>query len=353
MSWPAFWGKTNWKTILLMPLSRLVCQEAARRLHKFRSASVSKSSKAVVIVVGNIVVGGSGKTPFILWLVKRLQQQGLKVGIISRGYGGKSKKWPQWVDAQSSPEWVGDEPVLLAKHLKCPVVVAPKRNQALTMLQQEAQPDVIISDDGLQHYGLARDIEIVMVDAKRLWGNRLCLPAGPLREPLTRLDEVDFIVYNGVKPSDEGLSGSGVNEQACALKSFEMALQPVRFRQVADPQQERPLHAFKAQSVQAMAGIGYPQRFFDTLETLHIEVDGRPFADHQAYRLSDFDWVKDEKPLLMTEKDAVKCLEIAQKLQKYNWWFLEVEPQADEVLFDKLYARIRSVKSSTGLNSKS
>lgn len=344
MSWPAFWMKTNWKTALLMPLSRLVCKEATRRLHKFRSTPVPATSRAVVVVVGNIVVGGSGKTPFILWLVKRLQAHGLKVGIISRGYGGKSKNWPQWVDAQSSPERVGDEPVLLAKHLKCPIVVDPNRNQALNMLQQREEPDVIISDDGLQHYSLARDIEIVMVDANRLWGNRLCLPAGPLREPLARLDEVDYIVYNGLKPIDGGLIDSEVNQQACALKSYEMALQPLCFRQVADPQQHRPLHAFKGQSVQAMAGIGNPQRFFDTLERLEVEVDGRPFADHQAYRLSDFEWVKEEKPLLMTEKDAVKCSEIAQKQQKHNWWFLEVEAQADEALFDKLYAQINSVK---------
>lgn len=336
MSWPTFWSQTNWKTTLLSPLSRLVCWEARRRLNRFIQSPPPKKGKAVVIVVGNIVVGGSGKTPFIIWLVNKLQQQGLRVGIVSRGYGGKSERWPQEVGANSDPQQVGDEPVMLAKQLGCPVAVSPKRKEAIALLEHKYAPDVIISDDGLQHYGMARDIEIVMVDAERRFGNGYCLPAGPLREPASRLQQVDFIVYNGDLPKTIEYP----------QKSFAMQLQPVCFHRLSDYDETLPAEAFSGQSVNALAGIGNPQRFFDTLSRLGIHADGKAFADHHAYRASDFEGYGDEKPLLMTEKDAVKCSKFAQTGQKQNWWYLEVAPQADQVLFDSLYDRVKSLRQA-------
>ncbi|MDG6773159.1 tetraacyldisaccharide 4'-kinase [Thiomicrorhabdus sp. ZW0627] len=333
MSWPSFWSRTNWKTTLLKPLGSLVCWEAKRRLERFRQFPPPKPTGAVVIVVGNVVVGGSGKTPFIIWLVRQLRQQGLNVGIVSRGYGGKSKHWPQEAHPASDPKQLGDEPVLLAKQLQCPVAVAPQRCQAVALMMQRHDIDVIVSDDGLQHYELPRDIEVVMVDAQRQFGNGLCLPAGPLREPKERLQQVDFIVYNGNMPKSIEFP----------QKSFAMQLQPVCFRQLTNPKNTLPANAFAGQSVNAIAGIGNPQRFFDTLNELQIEVEGRAFADHYAYKSADFTEYGDEKPLLMTEKDAVKCSEFAQSGQKNNWWYLEVEPQADEALFEPLYEQVRSL----------
>lgn len=357
MSWPAFWQQRGWQAKLLWPLSKLVCWEATRRLAVFNADPPIKQTQAVTIVVGNLVVGGSGKTPFIVWLVKQLQSKNLKVGIVSRGYGGKSSQWPQLVTEESDPKLVGDEPVLLAKQLQCSVAVSPVRVDAVTLLEERNQTepfDVIISDDGLQHYGLARDIEVVLVDAQRLWGNGLCLPAGPLREPKARLNQVDYIIYNGEQNNHTVSDGSDVCvPQSWQQKSFTMTLQPVCFRQVANPKNTLPPSAFSGQSVTAMAGIGNPQRFFETLKTLSIKADEHPFKDHYVFSEEDFASFNSEKPLLMTEKDAVKCTKFAsntstqQNAQKMmhkpkNWWYLEVAPQADKALFDRLYQQIHS-----------
>ena len=347
MSWPTFWQQTGWQTKLLLPLSKLVCWEATRRLTAFNAHPPAKKTQAVTIVVGNLVVGGSGKTPFIVWLVKELRAKNLKVGIVSRGYGGKSSQWPQLVTAESEPSLVGDEPVLLAKQLGCPIAVSPIRADAVALLEERNQHsplDVIISDDGLQHYGLARDIEVVLVDAQRLWGNGLCLPAGPLREPKARLNQVDYIVYNGQPVINTSASESEQSKE-WQQKSFTMTLQPVCFRQVANPQIIQPTNAFSGESVTALAGIGNPQRFFDTLQTLDIVVDGHAFKDHHAFNEGNFTKLGSEKPLVMTEKDAVKCLSFAldRRTQKArNWWYLEVAPQVDEVLFNRLFNQIQN-----------
>lgn len=337
MSWPSFWmHKTGILVRVLQPLSRLVCAEAARRLQRFRSQTPVQASSAPVIVVGNVVVGGSGKTPFILWLATQLQNQGLKVGIVSRGYGGKSKQWPQLVTADSKPALVGDEPVLLAKQLGCGIAVSPKRSEAIVLLEAQCQPDVIISDDGLQHYAMARDIEIVMVDAQRGFGNELCLPAGPLREPLERLKSVDCIVLNGELANSALQQTLSVYDDKC----FNMTLVPVCFCQVADPEKTRPIDAFSGQTVQALAGIGNPHRFYETLKGLSMQVGACDFPDHHSYTVADFAKFDPQKPLLMTEKDAVKCRQIAQQQPDLNLWYLQVKPEADAALFDKLYQRL-------------
>ena len=349
MSWPHFWMHKTWKTRLLWPLSKLVCWEAARRLKRFKISSPPRKTAATVIVVGNLVVGGSGKTPFIVWLTRALQAKGFRVGIVSRGYGGKPQVSPQWVTPVSDPVQVGDEPVLLAKQLGCPVAVSPKRVEAVQLLNEKGSLDIIISDDGLQHYALARDIEVVLMDAERQIGNGLCLPAGPLREPMARLPNVDFCVWNG-------LSGSQTFpiEPAGKVMHFRMALLPVRLRQVMNPSVMLELTLdeagrvadFMGEKVEAIAGIGNPTRFFNSLKSLGLEVASQAFSDHHKFQWSDFKAKDPQKRLIMTEKDAVKCIGLAKQHQQSNWWYLEVSPCCDDDLLTQILIKSKQPHGS-------
>lgn len=328
MSWPMFWLKADWRTRLLTPLAKLVAWVARRRLARFRQAP--PKSAGLVLVVGNIVVGGAGKTPFIQWLGNVLTKRGLRYGVISRGYGGQAKHWPQWVDANSEPSLVGDEPVLLAQRLACPVVVSPKRDQALDYLLARAELDIVISDDGLQHYALARDIEVVLLDASRPnqgLGNGLCLPAGPLREPVARLAEVDFVVFNGSQPSSLAFESA---------PTAEMTLVPNYFYALSSPDDKREVSAFAGQCGYGLAGIGNPARFFQSLSDLGIQLETLDFADHHAFSESDFKALDPEKPVFMTAKDAVKCRQFARP----NWWVLEIDPQCSAEFEQALISRI-------------
>jgi len=338
MSWPVFWTKKTWRTRLLWPLSKVVSWEATRRLKNFNQLPPAKQTLAKVIVVGNLVVGGSGKTPFIIWLTRQLQARGLKVGIISRGYGGQSNSWPLLVTAESDPSQVGDEPVLLAKQLGCSIAVSPKRPEAIRLLNDTESLDVIISDDGLQHYALARDIEVVLIDSQRQFGNGLCLPAGPLREPLARLQHVNLCVWNGLDEQADFPISKDIQPF-----QYRMSLRPLRLRQVKNPEKViaiRPDFSndlpFNGEEVNTIAGIGNPNRFFETLEALGFDVCSKAFADHHDFQLKDFQVFGDEKRLLMTEKDAVKCFELAKRYQKDNWWYLEVAPSCDEALLTQV-----------------
>ncbi|WP_044406361.1 tetraacyldisaccharide 4'-kinase [Thiomicrospira microaerophila] len=318
MSWPSFWLKADWRSTLLSPLAKLVCSVAAKRLAAFKRNP--PEAPGLVVVVGNIVVGGAGKTPFIIWLGQRLQQKGWRFGVISRGYAGQSKTWPQTVSADTDPHLVGDEPVLLAQTLGCPVVVSPKRAEALAMIQARYDLDLVISDDGLQHYALARDIEIVLFDASRPnqgLGNGLCMPAGPLREPVERLAQVDFVVLNG----ENLLAKPDFKCQYLA----QMQIKPLHFYRLTDVKDCRPINAFAGQTGYAVAGIGHPQRFYQTLDSLGIVPIPLDFADHHAYQLSDFAKLNRAMPLFMTSKDAVKCQTFAQP----NWWVLAIAPECD------------------------
>lgn len=328
MSWPSFWLKADWRSRLLTPLSQMVCWWARRRLERFRQTR--PQSPGLVIVVGNIVVGGSGKTPFIQWLGRQLKARGLSYGVISRGYGGQAKAWPQIVTPDSPPGLVGDEPVLIAQSLDCPVVVSPKRAEALDLMLSRFDVDVVISDDGLQHYALARDIELVLLDSGRAnngLGNGLCLPAGPLREPAKRLNEVDFVVFNGDQPSGFEFSPPAIGQ---------MQLKPDYFYALNQPGKRFDIHKFAGQAVYAMAGIGNPARFYETLQVLGVKVEPLNFSDHHAYRLEDFKSLDPQKPVLMTAKDAVKC----QKFAADNWWALEVEPECSDPFAQNLLNHI-------------
>ena len=233
-----------------------------------------------VIVVGNLTVGGVGKTPLVIALAKHLKARGFRVGIVSRGYGARIQQFPYHIQLDDNANAVGDEPLLLAQKTQVPVVIAPKRVEAVSYLLKHHAIDVVISDDGLQHYAMGRAIEIVVIDGKRGLGNTLCLPAGPLREPKHRMKKADFIVVNG---------GDWPN-------TYRMDFIPGPIYPNALP---------KGVSVAAIAGIGHPERFFDTLTNLGITYTPYRFSDHHQFVPSDLD--VQEKVVLMTEKDAIKC----------------------------------------------
>ena len=277
----------------LLPLSALYCAVVSVRRWAYRVGIRNIHRLDVpVIVVGNLSVGGTGKTPLVTWLAQFLRQQGYRPGLVARGYGGKASRWPQAVTAGSDPAFVGDEPVLLAHATGCPMRVAPDRVAAARALLAEHNCNVILSDDGLQHYALGRDIEIAVIDGERRFGNGQCLPAGPLREPASRLKDVDLIVANGAAQAGEFAMQVHAGE-AINLVSGE----------------RRALESFRGQPVHAAAGIGHPARFFTALQDAGLTVEPHAFPDHHAFRPEELAF--DDGAVLMTEKDAVKCRRFA------------------------------------------
>ncbi len=253
-----------------------------------------------VIVVGNITVGGTGKTPLIISLAKLLKDEGFKVGIISRGYGGD--KLAHIVTINSDPKQVGDEAILIAKQTDCPIAVAPLRVEAGKLLLEHADCNVILSDDGLQHYALHRDIEIAVIDGERRFGNSYCLPAGPLREPITRLNSVDFIVVNGKRTEANEVEMHITGDTAVNMVTGE----------------RKPLSSFATEAkLHALAGIGNPDRFFKLLTNAGLSFTSHSFPDHHVFESRDINF---KETVLMTEKDAVKCTEFATQ----QHWFVPV-----------------------------
>ena len=302
-----YWYSINIISLLLLPLAGLYCSLSYLRAVLYKTGLISSYRAPVpVVIIGNISVGGTGKTPLIIELVKQLQAQGRKPGVISRGYGGQSKNWPQAVNESSTADLVGDEPCLIFKRTSCPVVVGPNRQKDIEMLLQSSDCDIILSDDGMQHYALQRNLEIAVIDAQRLFGNGFCLPSGPLRESVSRLQSVDIVLFNG---GDENQPAFSMTALRC-----EPVRDSVRDRESVD------LAVFKGKTVHAIAGIGNPQRFFNMLEQFGLKVIPHAFADHQNYSQSDliFD---DEYAVLMTEKDAVKC----KSFDLQNLWSVPVE----------------------------
>lgn len=302
----ALWYGRSRIYLALWPLAVLfraaaACRRAAYRVGWPRSVDVG----VPVIVIGNISVGGTGKTPLTIWLAERLAEHSYRVAVIARGYGGSSAEWPLRVTAASDPAIAGDEPCLLARRLRCPVAAGPDRVAAACSLVDDFQLDVILSDDGLQHYRLARKAEIVVIDGSRGLGNGQCLPAGPLREPRSRLREADAVVING---GDFERSGA-----------FRANMHPVRVVEL-DSGTQKSLEDFRDRRVHAVAAIGNPERFFDLLEAAGIEVDPKPLADHA--RIGDHDLLFDDAdPVMITEKDAVKC----SGLDTRNVWCVVTE----------------------------
>lgn len=293
----------QWLSLALLPLSWLFGLVVACRRFAYRSGLLRRVRlDRPVVVIGNISVGGTGKTPFTLWLATQLQARGVRVGIVLRGYGGKSAEWPRDVSGDSSPREVGDEAVLLASRSGAIVVAGPDR-VAAARRAIERGAEIVLSDDGLQHYRLARDREIVVIDGRRGVGNRRLLPAGPLREPVDRLAQADLRVISWRDGSSRSLTPVASTIQACGRLTQAIAL-------VGG--ETRPLEAFKGSRVHAVAGIGHPQQFFAALQELGIEVAPHPLPDHAQPGAADIRF-DDQLAVLMTEKDAVKCRAIADR----------------------------------------
>lgn len=328
-SWQAAWyGNRRW-SFWLLPLTGLfILLSALRRyiLLKWQQTSLATP----VIVVGNISVGGTGKTPLLITLVKWLQAQGYTPGIVSRGYGGKAEAYPYLLTADSTAAQAGDEPVTIYQQTGCAVCVGSDRLAAARVLEDQGC-DLLLSDDGLQHYRLGRDIEIAVVDGQRGVGNGWRLPVGPLREPLSRLSTVDWVVVNSPAPHFE-LTG---------LADLYFIPMQIHARALVNlvTGDTYEIASLSAQPVNAVAGIGNPQRFINTLSEAGITSHLHAFPDHHAYSASDlkFDNVW---PVVMTEKDAVKCKDFAQP----NWYYLSINASLPDAFWPAFAQRITRVK---------
>ncbi len=328
-----------WLVPLLLPLAGLFyLLSSARRLTFRLGLSKSYQVGRPVIVVGNIGVGGNGKTPVVLHLVELAKTLGLKPGVISRGYGGTAEVYPYLLDKTSTTIQAGDEPILIYQRCKVPVVVGADRVANAQMLVEQGC-DIIISDDGLQHYRLKRELEIIVIDGKRLFGNGFLLPVGPLREGIWRLQHADMLIYNGSKPSDV----ETINNNTSLLMKL-AASEVIQIKTGEKLSLENFLMQW--QSVNAVAGIGDPQRFFDTLQGLGFDLEHQQgFVDHKDFTIDDFNQFKTDLPLLMTEKDAVKCQSFAQD----NWWYLPVNAQFckqdEQALLNRLQTIVKTKTS--------
>ena len=314
----AWYQKSTW-LVLLVPLSWLF-----RAISRFRRIVLQwrfqgQSYAMPVVVIGNISLGGSGKTPLIIALAKALSERGYSVGVVSRGYGGASAQYPLVVGPDTLVSQSGDEPLLIAKKLGCPIVVDPNRARAVEKLVKSFSCDLILSDDGLQHYRLHRDVEIAVVDGRRRFGNGYTLPAGPLRESPRRLKEVDFIIQNGgiVEPDDPGTYI--VQLETSGLRRFGSS-ELIGFDQWVE-----------STNIHAVAAIGHPERFFESLRQMGFKVDSEPKNDHQTLTARDIGF-DDDLPVVITAKDAVKY----QDLVPDNLWVLEVEMALDNEFVSSL-----------------
>ena len=315
---------------LLLPFSGLFWLLLGLRRFLYGSGVLRTHKAAVpVVIVGNITAGGTGKTPTVLWLIGALRERGFRPGVVSRGYGGSKSDSSMRVEADTDPAVAGDEPVLLARRGQCPVVVDPDRVRAAAMLAEDGA-DVIVADDGLQHYRLARDYEICVIDGSRGLGNRRLLPSGPLRESAERLETVDQVLVNGVlQGSEYELTTAEQNAIAFELVATEVCR--------LNGSLTRPIERFAGTTVHAVAAIGNPRRFFDLLRSQGIQVIEHIFPDHAALTRKDLDF-GDAFDVFMTEKDAVK---LGAEL-KDRFWYVPVGLQMDPVLAAPLLEQIES-----------
>ncbi len=339
------WQRRGGGALIFLPFTLLFSAVTAARRFLYRRRILPVWRAPVpVIVVGNITVGGTGKTPLVLEILEILQRRGWTPGVVARGYGrvprgehdplGVVRVFPD----VATPEHFGDEPVLIARRSRVPVYISADRPAAARALLA-AHPDVnvLVSDDGLQHYGLARDIELAVVDGERKFGNGLPLPSGPLREPVSRLREVDAVIVNG-----------GWSDTIPAQKQFAMQLGRERFVSLANGEERSSAEfalALRGRNVAAVAGIGNPERFFEHLARLGVAARRHPFADHHAFQPAELKLASAEI-VVMTEKDAVKCRAFADA----RMWYMRVDailpPDFDEFLLTRLATARRSADGS-------
>ncbi len=311
--------------LLLVPLSWLFGLVVWLRSFLYKISWLKSTRLAVpIIVVGNITVGGTGKTPVVIWVTELFKAAGYSPGVISRGYGGIASSWPQQARADSDSRVVGDEAKILAKQTSCPVAVGPNRVDNAQALIDHHQCDIIISDDGLQHYALQRDIEIALVDGERRFGNGYLLPAGPLREQEIRLKTVDFIICNGLANKGE----------------YRLRVEGEQAINILDESKIVMLRSFSQTPCHGLAGLGNPSRFFNHLKKFNIPFESHAFPDHFKYKEKDINF-NDDKPVLMTEKDAVKCTIMAGE----KHWYVPVKAQMSKKLGLALLSLIKEKKN--------
>lgn len=318
------WYRDTLLSRLLAPLGWLYCAVMqARRLTYRLGLLRSFEAGAPVIIVGNVTVGGTGKTPLVIWIARHLAAMNRRPGVVTRGYRGAARSWPQWVTADSDPAEVGDEPVVLARRAGCPVIADPDRVRGARWLVREQGCDVVISDDGLQHLRLARDIEIVVIDGTRRFGNGRCLPAGPLREPVARAAQADALLVHG----DPAAGEWGMRLNATGVHSLSGGS-----TMAAGSLRRTPVHA--------IAGIGFPERFFRELERQGFELVRHAYPDHYPFQPADLQFA-DGLPIIMTEKDAVKCRRLVPT--GAPCWYLAVEAEPDPRLGPWLTERLAEI----------
>ncbi len=325
-----FWYSNSKFVWIFWPVSLifLLMVKIKRALYQLKWISSNRFKKPV-LVVGNITLGGTGKTPFINQLIRLLAENGIKAGIVSRGYHSKINSYPHQVVADNTASQVGDEAFMqyadlnVRSALNIPIVIDPVRSQAVDYLIKKSDVDLVISDDGMQHYKMDRDIEVLLFDGERQFGNQLILPFGPLREPVSRLKTIDFVIQNGLNKNN--ISAYSVHLKASKLVHLKTG-------------KEISTNDFSKNKVNAIAGIGNPGRFFKSLEQVCIVKNKTALADHYVFTLEDFKQFNDEV-VVMTEKDASKCYSFAAD----NWYYLKVEMDFGKKLTNQLLESIKKV----------
>ena len=317
----AAWYRADWWLWLLRPLELFFRSFAAVRRQCYRWGLLTRyQPETPVVIVGNITVGGTGKTAVVIALVEALQGMGVRAGVVSRGYGATASHYPYTVTDASAADECGDEPLLIYRRTRCPCVVDPARATAVASLVDSFDVDVVISDDGLQHYALARSMEIVVLDAERGVGNGFCLPAGPLREPASRLRSVDYVLHRG---GDDPMTG--------------VRYQPDGLVNIRSGERRPACPESVGNRVNAVAGIGQPMQFFESLRLLGFEIEQHEFPDHHNFSPADLSGLPD-RPIIMTEKDAVKCTEWAGD----NAWYLSINVQVPNAVIQAVAALARN-----------
>jgi tetraacyldisaccharide 4'-kinase len=318
----ALWYGRHPLSTAMLPLSWLYCAIVRIRRFAYRHGLLKSHRLPVpVVVVGNLTVGGTGKTPLVVALAEEALARGFRPAILTRGYGGRSRSWPVAVSPDADPALVGDEPAMLARRRLCPVVAGPDRVASGKLAVRQFDADLLLTDDGLQHYRLARDLEIATLDGERGLGNGRCLPAGPLREPASRLGSVDFAVRK--RSPGDGRPGLGFR------------LVPGELKSLRDPSRRQPLESLSGRRVTGVAGIGNPAPFFAMLRSAGLWVDERVYPDHHVYTAGEAArWPLG--PVVMTEKDAVKCATFAGT----DHWLCPATAVPDAALIDSLFARL-------------